>query len=165
MRKAITPVIAVVLLLMMTVAAAGAAFFWITTIQSRIQGQIGTQVGTTTSQTSSNLNMISIVCYNITNSSNPLPEHDFINITLQNTGTSTIEKGTSAITISDEKDRVIKVATTELTNNFDQNQIITMDIGILTSNSFIENSTYGIKITLPGGVSGTGDCITQLESI
>ena len=161
MRKAITPVIAVVLLLMMTVAAAGAAFFWITTIQSRIQGQIGTQVGTTTSQTSSNLNMISIVCYNITNSSNPLPEHDFINITLQNTGTSTIERGTSAITITDTRDRVLKVAQTQLGDNFDQNQIETLNIDLGTAGIMLENNTYGIKITLPGGVEGTSDCIAQ----
>ena len=157
-RKAITPVIAVVLLLMMTVAAAGAAFFWMTTIQSRIQGQIGTQVGTTTTQTSTSLNMISLIC-NISGTT------DTLNITIQNTGTSTIERGTSAITITDTRDRVLKVAQTQLSNNFDQNQIDTLNIDLGTAGIMLENNTYGIKITLPGGVSGTGDCITQLESI
>ena len=154
MRKAITPVIAVVLLLMMTVAAAGAAFFWITTIQSRIQGQIGTQVGTTTTQTSTSLNMISLIC-NISGTT------DTLNITIQNTGTSTIERGTSAITITDTRDRVLKVAQTQLSNNFDQNQIDTLNIDLGTAGIMLENNTYGIKITLPGGVEGTSDCIAQ----
>ena len=154
MRKAITPVIAVVLLLMMTVAAAGAAFFWMTTIQSRIQGQIGTQVGTTTTQTSTSLNMISLIC-NISGTT------DTLNITIQNTGTSTIERGTSAITITDTRDRVLKVAQTQLSNNFDQNQIDTLNIDLGTAGIMLENNTYGIKITLPGGVEGTSDCIAQ----
>jgi len=153
-RKAITPVIAVVLLLMMTVAAAGAAFFWMTTIQSRIQGQIGTQVGTTTTQTSTSLNMISLIC-NISGTT------DTLNITIQNTGTSTIERGTSAITITDTRDRVLKVAQTQLSNNFDQNQIDTLNIDLGTAGIMLENNTYGIKITLPGGVEGTSDCIAQ----
>jgi len=153
-RKAITPVIAVVLLLMMTVAAAGAAFFWMTTIQSRIQGQIGTQVGTTTTQTSTSLNMISLIC-NISGTT------DNLNITMQNTGTSTIERGTSAITITDTRDRVLKVTTTQLDDNFDQNQINTLNIDLGTAGVMLENNTYGIKITLPGGVEGTSDCIAQ----
>jgi len=152
-RKAITPVIAVVLLLMMTVAAAGAAFFWMTTIQSRIQGQIGTQVSTTTTQTGTSLNMISLIC-------NATGTEDAINITLQNTGTSTIEDGTAAITISDQQDRVLKVTTTELLSNFDQNQIITLDVDVGVE-IMTQNQTYGVKITLPGGVEGTTDCIAQ----
>ena len=152
-RKAITPVIAVVLLLMMTVAAAGAAFFWMTTIQSRIQGQIGTQVSTTTTQTGTSLNMISLIC-NISGADND------INITLQNTGTSTIESGTVALTISDQQDRVLKVKTATLENNFDQNQIITLAITEI-GDIMTQNSTYGIKVTLPGGVEGTSDCIAQ----
>jgi flagellin-like protein len=152
-RRAITPVIAVVLLLMMTVAAAGAAFFWMTTIQSRIQGQIGTQVSTTTTQTGTSLNMFSVI-FNASDSG------DTINITMQNTGSSTIVNGTVAVTISDALDRVQKVTTTALAGNFDQNQIKTLDVDV-ESSVMIQNQTYGIKITLPGGVEGTSDCIAQ----
>jgi len=152
-RKAITPVIAVVLLLMMTVAAAGAAFFWITTIQSRIQGQIGTQAGTTIKQTSTSLNFVALIC-NLTGSNN------IVNITLQNTGTQTIEIGTVGVVITDDQNRVLKIATTELTSNFDQDQIITLALTDL-GDVFIENETYGVKVTMPGGVEGTSDCIAQ----
>jgi len=152
-RKAITPVIATVLLLMMTVAAAGAAFFWMTTIQSRIQGQIGTQVSTTTTQTGTSLNMVSLICdADVTG--------DKINITMQNTGTSTIESGTAALTIIDEQDRVKKVTTTNLAGNLGQNQIITLEVSI-GSSVMSQNDTYGIKITLPGGIEGTSDCKAQ----
>ncbi len=151
MRKGITPIIAVVLLLMMTVAAAGAAFFWMTTIQSRIQGQIGTQVSTTTTQTSTSLNMISVICNSTSNA---------INITMQNTGTTTIESGVAAITISDNNNRVLKVVTTTLDSNFDQNDIRNLNVNI-GSSVITQNNTYGIKITLPGGVEGTSDCIAQ----
>ncbi len=150
-RKAITPVIAVVLLLMMTVAAAGAAFFWMTTIQSRIQGQIGTQVSTNTKQTTTSLNVISLICNASSNS---------INMTLQNTGTSTIENGTIAITIIDDQDRVKTTVASNLNGNFDQNQIITINQTI-GSNILVGNNTYGVKITLPGGIDGTSDCVAQ----
>ena len=152
-RKAITPVIAVVLLLMMTVAAAGAAFFWMTTIQSRIQGQIGTQVSTTTTQTGTSLNMVSMIC-------DADVADDEISITIQNTGSSTIEDGTAAVTITDEQDRVKKVVQTDLVGNLGQNQIITLVVDVASS-VMTENETYGIKLTLPGGVEGTSDCIAQ----
>ncbi|MFA5405802.1 MAG: archaellin/type IV pilin N-terminal domain-containing protein [Candidatus Nanoarchaeia archaeon] len=150
-RKAITPVIAVVLLLMMTVAAAGAAFFWMNTIQGRIQGQIGTQVTTTNKQTGTSLNFVALIC-DTTN--------DSLNITLQNTGTHTIETGTVAVTVTDSQDRVLQVITTTLASNFDQDQITTLvvpDVTIMT-----ENTTYGIKVTLPGGVEGTSDCKARI---
>ena len=152
-RKAITPVIAVVLLLMMTVAAAGAAFFWMTTIQSRIQGQIGTQVSTTTTQTGTSLNIVSLIC-------NTSAGTDVVNVTMQNTGTSTIKSGTVAITITDEQDRVKKLSQTTLDNNFDENQITTLNFDI-GSSVMTQNETYGIKVTLPGGVESTSDCIAQ----
>ncbi len=152
-RKAITPVIAVVLLLMMTVAAAGAAFFWMTTIQSRIQGQIGTQVSITTTQTSTSLKIITVIC-NISGTT------DVLNITMQNTGTNTIESGPVAITLMDSRNRVLKVATSTLDSNFDQNEIITLNVD-LGSKIMTENKTYGVKVTLPGGIEGTTDCPAQ----
>ncbi len=153
-RKGITPIIAVVLLLMMTVAAAGAAFFWITTIQSRIQGQIGTQVSTTTTQTGAGLNIIALIC-------NASPSAQAINMTLQNTGTSTIQGGTIAITILDNQNRVLRVTTTTMSSNFDQNDIRTINAS-LTAGTLVQNNTYGIKITMPGGIEGTSDCIAQV---
>jgi len=149
-RKGITPVIAVVLLLMMTVAAAGAAFFWMTTIQSRIQGQIGTQVTTTSAQTSASINFLATIC----NASS-----GDLNITLQNTGTTTIENGTVGVILSDDQDRVLKVGNIGLGSNFDQNNIITLNIDgfdVIT-----ENETYGVKVALPGGVITTTDCTAQ----
>ncbi len=149
-RKAITPVIAVVLLLMMTVAAAGAAFFWMTTIQSRIQGQIGTQVSETTLTTTTTLNIVNVIC-------NASP--GMVNITIQNTGSNTIVSGTSALTITDTQDRVLKTATTT-SPSFAQNEIITINYtigeGVITA-----GTTYGVKITLPGGAEQTTDCIAQ----
>jgi len=153
-RKAITPVIAVVLLLMMTVAAAGAAFFWMTTLQGRIQGQIGTQLGTTTKQTGTNLNFVGMIC-DVTQNA--------LNITVQNTGTQTIEAGVIGIVVTDNQDRVLKVLTSSLSSNFDQNQITTLDIVIGGNGSplMTANETYGVKVTMPGGVEGTSDCIAR----
>ncbi len=153
-KKGITPIIAVVLLLMMTVAAAGAAFFWITTIQSRIQGQIGTQVSTTTTQTGAGLNIIALIC----NATSPAT----ISLTLQNTGTSTILNGTSALTITDNQNRVIKVVPVDPTGNFNQNEIRTVSAPTGTG-VLIQNSTYGVKITMPGGIEGTSDCVAQAQ--
>ncbi len=149
-RKAITPVIAVVLLLMMTVAAGGAAFFWMTTIQSRIQGQIGTQVSETTLTSTTSLNIISVIC-DLT--------QEVVNITVQNTGTNNIDIGTTALTITDTQDKVLKTATSTLDAILSQNQIRTFnytDIDV-----FSENVTYGMKITMPGGAEQTSDCIAQ----
>ncbi len=150
-RKGITPVIAVVLLLMMTVAAAGAAFFWMTTIQSRIQGQIGTQVSTTTTQTTTSLNIVSLICNASTQA---------INMTVQNTGSSTIESGVSAVTITDDKGNVKETIQSSLDSNFNQNNIITISV-TASSGTLVQNETYGVKITLPGGVEGTSDCVAQ----
>jgi flagellin-like protein len=150
-RKAITPVIAVVLLLMMTVAAAGAAFFWMTTIQSRIQGQIGTQVSETTLTSTTSLNVINVIC-------NTSP--GAINVTLQNTGSNTISSGTTAMTLTDTQDKVLKTVTSSLLSSLSQNEIITMNYSLEGSIMTVDD-TYGIKITMPGGAEQTSDCIAQ----
>jgi hypothetical protein len=93
----------------------------------------------------------------ICNSSN-----DVVDITLQNTGTSTIEAGTIALTVTDQQDRVLKVVANESVfgNNFDQNQILPLGVP-LNDDVLTQNNTYGVKITLPGGIEGTSDCIAQ----
>ncbi|HLE06826.1 MAG TPA: archaellin/type IV pilin N-terminal domain-containing protein [Candidatus Nanoarchaeia archaeon] len=149
-RKAITPVIAVVLLLMMTVAAAGAAFFWITTIQSRIQGQVGTQAAQ--SAASSRLvKVISAEC----GSAVPVS----VNITIQNVGELTVDSGKSAVVISDAEARIIATNTSLLNNNLDAGDLVTMKFFIGTSLN--QNKTYGVKVTLPGGSEQTSTCVAK----
>ena len=156
-RKGITPVIAVVLLLMMTVAAGGAAFFWMTTIQSRIQGQIGTQVSETTLTSTTSLNVISVICERTTEDGDLT---DDINITIQNTGTNNIEAGTTVLTITDTQDRVLKTSISSLASILSQDQVRTLNYSVVNE-TFLENVTYGVKITLPGGAEQTSDCIAQ----
>jgi|GEM_PF-2384019 len=146
-RKAISPVIAVVLLLMMTVAAAGAAFFWITTIQSRIQGQVGTQAASSAAS-SKQFKIVSAVCGNQAN--------DILNITIQNVGELVIDRGFAAVTISDSNARTIETITGNLTANLESNGIATLNF--TQTASLIENQTYGIKLTLPGGAEQTASC-------
>ena len=148
-RRAITPIIAVVLLLMMTVAAAGAAYFWITTIQSRIQGQIGTQVSESTATSSKLINIISAVCANGSPSA--------INVTIQNTGTTSIPAGSVALTIADDQSRNLGTNVTELLSPITSNSITTLRFYI--SAALTSGSTYGIKITVPGGSEQTTDCV------
>ncbi len=145
-RKAITPVIAVVLLLMMTVAAAGAAFFWMTTIQSRIQGQIGTQASESASQ-NRQVQIISVECANHT--------INRVNVTIQNVGSLLIDSGTTAITVTDTEGKVVATNTSTMSDILSQEGITTIQF---ITTSFLPNTTYGIKITLPGGAEQTGVC-------
>ncbi len=146
-RKAITPVIAVVLLLMMTVAAAGAAFFWITTIQSRIQGQVGTQAAQSAASSRS-INIISATCGHTPPVS--------INVTLQNVGQLTVDSGPTAITVNDPEAAVIDTNTSNLEANLDADNIVKLQFWIGTA--LTQNKTYGIKVTLPGGSEQTATC-------
>ena len=149
-RKAITPVIAVVLLLMMTVAAAGAAFFWITTIQSRIQGQVGTQAAQSAASTKQ-FRIISAQC------GHTAPVR--INVTIQNVGELTIDQGLTAITISDAEARIIATNTSELSNTLTTNAIA--DLVFYINTPLTQNKTYGVKITLPGGAEQTSTCVAK----
>ncbi|MFA5405803.1 MAG: archaellin/type IV pilin N-terminal domain-containing protein [Candidatus Nanoarchaeia archaeon] len=146
-RKGITPVIAVVLLLMMTVAAAGAAFFWITTIQSRIQGQVGTQADQSAAS-AKQFSIISAICTHAT----PVQ----INVTLQNVGELTIDSGATAVTVTDAEANTISTNTSILSSNLDADQIIELTFYIGTN--LTQNRTYGIKITVPGGAIQTSTC-------
>jgi flagellin-like protein len=148
-KKGITPVIAVVLLLMMTVAAAGAAFFWITTIQSRIQGQIGTQT-TESSAQNRQFQIISSEC------SNDIP--NLINVTIQNVGSMQIDAGTTAITITDNQGKVITTNISTMPSVLQKGEIVTIDFITL---NLTQNRTWGLKITLPGGAEQTSVCISK----
>jgi len=149
-KKGITPIIAVVLSLMMTVAAAGAAYFWMTTIQSRIQSQIGSQVvGGATTQYGA-LKIISTSCIN----SSP---NDVINITIQNTGTQSISSGTTSIVLSDITGAVLTTVTTS-TDALGVNELTTIQVN--DSDGLINTSSiYGVKITMPGGYDQEDSCV------
>jgi len=149
MRKGITPVIAVVLLLMMTVAAAGAAFFWITTIQSRIQGQVGTQA----SESAAGAKPFKIVSVSCSNAS---PAQ--INVTIQN-GQLTIDAGQTAITVSDINGNPISTNTSTLSSNLEANSITFLQFYIRSG--LTKNSRYSVKVTLPGGSEQTGSCTAK----
>lgn len=148
-KKGITPIIAVVLLLMMTVAAAGAAYFWMTTIQSRIQSQIGSQVvGGATTQYGA-LKIISTSCIN----SSP----DVINITIQNTGTQSISAGTTSIVLSDITGAVLTTVTKE-TDALGVNELTTIEVEV--GDGLINTSSiYGVKVTMPGGYDQEDSCV------
>ncbi len=147
-KRAITPVIATVLLLMMTVAAAGAAYFWITTIQSRIQGQIGTQASDSAAQ-NKQIQIISVECGNAS-------PHT-VNATIINTGSLDIEAGNTAVTIIDNQGRVQATNVSSM-NALARNNIATISfvIGPLTA-----TRTYGVKITIPGGAEQSGVCVSK----
>ncbi len=149
-RKGITPVIAVVLLLMMTVAAAGAAFFWITTIQSRIQGQVGTQA----SQSAASAKQFSIISASCGHTA-PVQ----INVTIQNVGGLTIDSGPTAVTITDTSANTISTNQSIMSSNLDNNQII--DMVFYVGTDLIQNQTYGVKIVVPGGATQTSSCIAK----
>jgi len=148
-RKGITPVIAVVLLLMMTVAAAGAAFFWITTIQSRIQGQVATQASQTAS--SSKFFVITgVMC------GHAAPVQ--INVTIQNVGGLTIDSGISSIAVTSGGVQVAE-NTSILNSNLESKGYGSMTFYIGTN--LTQNKTYGVRVTLPGGSTQTNVCIAQ----
>jgi len=132
---------------MMTVAAAGAAFFWITTIQSRIQGQVGTQAASSASS-SRQFKVLGSKCGYV------IPVS--INVTIQNVGELIIDSGATAVTVSDAEARIISTNTSILAANLEANGIT--DINFFIGTNLTQNKTYGIKVTLPGGAEQTSTC-------
>ncbi|MEM4714082.1 MAG: archaellin/type IV pilin N-terminal domain-containing protein [Candidatus Nanoarchaeia archaeon] len=82
-KKGITPIIAIILLLMMTVAVAGAAFFWLSRIQSQLQGGIESYQGTMMTQVASKVDVIAANYKNESGQEN-------LTIIFQNTGNTKI---------------------------------------------------------------------------
>lgn len=146
-KKGITPIIAVILLLMMTVAAAGAAYFWLTTIQTRIQAQIGTKITESTSTSFANVKLINALC----NTGNQR-----VTVTVQNTATTATSSGTSVLTLTNNQNAVIASETTEVTSI--ASQAVSSIIYNLDASTIATASVYGVKITLPAGVEQTVDC-------
>ncbi len=144
MRKGLTPIIAIVLLLMITVGVAGSAFYWITTLQSRSQGAINTKT-TQTIDGAKNLKIISAKC-----------SGEWVNVTIIN-GDNIINEGKSALTLT-YSNKVITTSLKQLNYSLNNNEIITINYSIT---SITPNKSYGVKITLPGGIEGTTTCLAN----
>ncbi len=145
-KRGITPIIAVVLLLMMTVAAAGAAYFWLTTIQTRIQAQIGTKITESTSTSFANVNVIDALCNS---------PGQTVNVTIMNTATTATGSGTAVLTLTNNQNAVIASKTTTVTS-IASNSVMRVNFSEITGLN--AGSVYGIKVTLPGGIEQTVDC-------
>jgi flagellin-like protein len=61
-KKGVTPIIAVILLLMITVSIAGGAFFWMSRIQSQLQGGVESFQGTIFTQIASKVDVVDADC-------------------------------------------------------------------------------------------------------
>lgn len=126
------------------------AYFWAATINSRLGGQTMDEESLTST---TSLNIANVVC----GVGSP---NDYINVTIQNTGSNTISAGTTALVLMDDGDSVIKVATTDI-DSLAQNQIITIDYDIGPSGVLVTDTAYNIKITFPGGAEQTSDCVAE----
>jgi len=161
-KKAITPVVATVLLLMMAVAAAGTAYFWMVTVQSRIQSDISANIQQQLGGQSYGISLISAYC---------MSGGSTINVTVQNTGSKNLPTtGYSALTLYNATTGAVlsTVTLAQDSSNCQPNTFGGLAINAMTTCNFTGVTTlsstdgveYSLKVTAPGGAEASGSCVT-----
>lgn len=150
--KGVTPIIATVLLLMMTVAAAGAAYLWMSTLQQRIQEE----VATTSSTISGSSGLQVDIRFKVCNSTS-----DFVELVVENTGTSSISRGVVGLTLKDDSgvDLEFVENDTALSSDFNVNTFLTIGFDLQTD--LVSGESYVLQLVMPGSVSTSAFCTAQ----
>ena len=146
-KKSITPIVAMIILLLMTVTAAGATYYWMTNVQTRIQEDVQSSVleGFTSELTT--FTIVSSTC----DASN-----DDITVVLLNTGTRDIDSGSMIVSLTSNAgvtlDSVIKGDFSGLASG------VASEFTVSSAYNIVSGTSYGIKVTVPGGTSMTDSC-------
>ncbi|MCW1297933.1 MAG: hypothetical protein OH354_02545 [Candidatus Parvarchaeota archaeon] len=144
-KKGITPVIATILLLLMTVAAAGTAYFWMVSVQSKIQTGVSTGIEQQLTQAQYQINLVGVVCNNTT-----------YKPTVMNIGPNDIPAGNATLVVTNGTTGATIAVSTTSSSTLTRNNVTTLTFTV-SINMGAGNIT-GVKITLPGGVEGSASC-------
>ena len=160
MSKGISPIIATVLLLMMTVAAAGAAFVWMTSLQTQIQQQVENTAGSVTGASNLEFQFRYRKC-NSTNTGENGFTHNEVEVILENTGQDSISQGPIGLTLVDDEGNDIEFVqnSNSMSNDFAVDTFLPANFNVSTT--LIQGGEYILRISLPGGVTGSQLCVAQ----
>ncbi|MCW1300652.1 MAG: hypothetical protein OH363_05120, partial [Candidatus Parvarchaeota archaeon] len=90
-KKGITPVIATILLLLMTVAAAGTAYFWMVSVQSKIQTGVSTGIEQQLTQAQYQIKTVGVTCNETSG---------IYSVSVMNIGPNDIPTGTATLVVT-----------------------------------------------------------------
>ena len=158
MKKGVTPIIATVLLLMMTVAAAGAAYLWMNSLQSQIQNEVERTANTVAGASELEFQYRFRKC-NATDSS--VYGHTEIEAYVENTGQGNINQGPVGLTLIDDEGIDLEFVQRDdaMTEDFDVDTFLYLGFNVTTD--LVAGVDYIIKISLPGGVTGSQICTAK----
>ncbi|MCW1296883.1 MAG: hypothetical protein OH319_04350 [Candidatus Parvarchaeota archaeon] len=149
-KKGITPVIATILLLLMTVAAAGTAYFWMVSVQSKIQTGVSTGIEQQLTQAQYQIKTVGVTC-NATSG--------IYSVSVMNIGPNDIPTGTVTLVVTDgTTGATIAVATNSLSQSIAKNTVSLIQFNVTNTSLPGAGKLTGIKITVPGGAEASDSC-------
>jgi len=153
-KKGITPVIATILLLLMTVAAAGTAYFWMVSVQSKIQTGVSTGIEQQLTQAQYQVKLAGVVCNNMT-----------YKITIMNVGPNDIPSGNATLVVTNGTTGATIAVVTNTSSLIARNSVQLIVFNLSTATLPGAGNVTGVKITLPGGAEASDSCTLLSGSV
>jgi hypothetical protein len=134
----------------MTVAAAGTAYFWMVSVQSKIQTGVSTGIEQQLTQSQYQVKTVGVTC-NATSK--------IYNINIMNVGPNDIPAGTATLVVTNgTTGATIAVGTNTSSPSIAKNSVQLIVFNLSAATLPGAGNVTGVKITLPGGAEASDSC-------
>ncbi|VVB74523.1 Uncharacterised protein [Candidatus Tiddalikarchaeum anstoanum] len=136
--------------MLITVIVAGSAYFWMTNIQTQLQGDVESNLESGFASDLSKFTIASTKCEATSNN---------ITLILMNTGSVNIESGSVVVTLTNTNGAVLDIISFPGFNGINTGELTTLKVTM--AYDLINGKTYSVRATLPNGKAQSDSCLTE----